>query len=181
MDVLITIVISVLFLIFLYFSYWLFFTGIIGAIRMQKSKHWKPIKGKIINAEIKFMAFKDDASPTYKFTTIKTYSYTFDGKNYESNQTLAFDSLYQKEFKPMSQFPKADLELYNFQDYEKVKKDTENMIGDDITVYVNPKKPRKSCLEIKFNNEIWMPVFMGLIFGGGLTIAAIYILINALN
>ncbi|TVZ07910.1 uncharacterized protein DUF3592 [Cellulophaga sp. RHA_52] len=163
---------------FLYFSYWLFITGIIGTIRMLNSKKWKPIIGKIIDSEIRFKKFGGDSETpvSFKFVIKKTYSYTINGKEYESNQTLASDSLYQKEFKPMSKFPKQYGDYQTNPNYLKVEENIKRLIGKPITVYFNPKKPKIACLENRFGKEIFLPIIMGLLSGGGLTYLAYYLL-----
>ncbi|WP_435262640.1 DUF3592 domain-containing protein [Tenacibaculum sp. nBUS_03] len=162
----------------LYFSYWLFISGLIGAIRMIKSKKWKPTVGKIINSEIRFMKFGGDSenSVSFKFILKKTYSYNVEGKSYESNQTLASDSLYQKQFKPMSKFPKRYGDYETDPDYLEAEKNIKLLIGKPITVYFNPNKPKIACLEKRFEKEIFLPIFMGFIFSGGLTYLTYYLL-----
>ncbi len=106
LDLFPTIIILILIPLALYFSYWLFFTGVIGAKRMLNSKKWAHTIGKIIKTEILFKKFGGgDSSVSFKFVLLKTYSYTVKNKEYESNQTFASDSLYQKEFKSIDKFP----------------------------------------------------------------------------
>lgn len=178
LDITPTVFICVFLPLFLYFAYWLFITGIIGAIRMLNSKNWKPVIGRVTDSEIRFMKFGGDSeSPvSFKFVLKKTYSYIIDGKEYESNQTLASDSLYQKEFKPMSKFPKQYGDYKIDPDYLTAEESIKRLIGKPITVYFNPKKPKIACLENRFEKEIFLPIIMGLLFGGGLTYLTYYLL-----
>ncbi len=178
LDTIPTIFICVLLPLFLYFAYWLFITGIIGAIRMLKSKKWKPVVGKIIDSEIRFMKFGGDSeSPvSFKFVLKKTYLYKVNGKEYKSNQTLASDSLYQKEFKSMSKFPKEYGDYKTDRNYLDAQESIKRLIGKPITVYFNPKNPKIACLENRFEKEIFLPIIMGLLFGSGLTYFAYYLL-----
>jgi len=163
---------------FLYFAYWLFITGALGAIRMLQSKNWKPVTGRIIDSEIRFMKFGGDSeSPVrFEFVLKKTYLYVINGKEYKSNQTLASDSLYQKQFKPMSKFPKRYGDYNIDPDYVKAEEGIKRSIGKPITVYLNPKNPKIACLENRFEKEIFLPIIMGLLFGSGLTYLTYYLL-----
>ncbi|EWH10946.1 hypothetical protein KLA_16095 [Cellulophaga geojensis KL-A] len=161
----------------LYFAYWLFISGVIGAIRILKSKHWTPIIGKITDSEIRFMKFGGGADDpvSFNFVLKRTYSYVVNGENHISNQAIASDSLYEKQFKPMSKFPKKYGDYKTDPNYLETEKNIKNMIGRPITVYYNPNKPEIACLENKFQKEIFLPIIMGLLFGGGLTFLAYYI------
>lgn len=177
-DVIPTIFICICLPLFLYFAYWLFITGIVGAIRMLSSRNWKPTIGKVIDSEIRFIKFGGGSEDpvSFEFVLKKTYTYSVNGKKYESNQTLASDSLYQKEFKPMSKFPKKYGDYRKYPNFLDAEKNIKVWIGRPITVYFNPGNPRVACLENRFEKEILLPIFMGLIFGIGLTYFAYYIL-----
>lgn len=119
----------------------------------------------------------DSESPvSFKFVPRKTYLYTVKGKTYESNQTFASDSLYQKEFKPMSKFPKRYGNYKTDIDYLNAEKSVKSLIGKPVMVYYNPKKPKVACLENGFEKEIFLPIIMGLLFSGGLTYLTYYLL-----
>lgn len=158
------------------FAYWLFVTGVIGAIRMLQSKHWAHTIGKIIAAEVKFKQFGSGADLDFKFVLIKTYTYNVNGTSYKSNKTLASDYLYQKDFKPMSKFPKKHDFFRKTEGYRNAEKGINYHIGRSVAVYYNPKKPKVACLDNRFNKEIFLPIGMGLFFGGGLTYLAYYLL-----
>ncbi|MEN8188119.1 MAG: DUF3592 domain-containing protein [Bacteroidota bacterium] len=164
--------------LFLYFTYWLFLTGIIGAIRMLQSKNWNHTIGKILDSEIRFMKFgsETDGDVSFKFVLKKTYSYSVNGKNYESNKTLASDYLYEKEFKPITKFPKRYGDYKTNLNYLKEEKEIKKIIGRPVTVYYNPNKPKIACLENRFEKEIFLPIIMGLLFGGGLSYLTYYLL-----
>ncbi|MBV7441386.1 DUF3592 domain-containing protein [Weeksellaceae bacterium TAE3-ERU29] len=166
-----TIIICIILPMLLYFSYWLFITGIIGAIRMIQSKNWKSVQGKIIDSEIKFKMFKGGVkdSYTFEFVLIKTYSYSVAGKGYKSNQTFASDSLFQNEYRSLVDFPKKYKDYANNSEFLKKENEIKHLIGRPVTVYYNPKNPQIACLENRIQNEIFLPVVMGLIFGTGLT------------
>ncbi len=162
----------------IYFSYWLFITGIIGLNRMQKSTRWKFCIGEVIGAEIKFTKFSDEGVADYLFSLKKTYKYTVNEVEYVSNQAYASDSLYVKEHKNLVEFPKADEIFLKSNQFIKIEKEKEIQIGRKITVYYNQKNPRKSCLFNKINNQIYLPIFMGLLFGIGLTILVLKLIGN---
>ncbi len=177
-GILATILIFVFLTLFLYLTYWLFITGVIGAIRMLKSKHWKKTIGKIIDSEIKFKKFGGDAetSVSFKFVLLKTYTYVVDGKEYKSNQTLASDSLYQKDFKPINKFPKKYGDYKTNSNYLEAERNIKTSIGKSVTVYFNPRKPKMACLENRFEKGIFMPIIMGFLFGGGFTYLVYYLI-----
>lgn len=178
LDTIPTLFICIFLPLMVYFSYWLFFTGIIGLHRMHKSKKWKHCIGKITDAEIRYKKFSNgsDVDIDFKFVLVKTYEYIVDDVKFQSSQTYASDSLYEKEFKPMSKFPKRYKEYYNSLGYQKAKSDVEKMIGKKTTVYYNPKNPKKACLINKIHKEIFLPIIMGLLFGSGLTVLVFYFL-----
>mgnify|MGYP006137772597 CR=1 FL=1 len=177
-DTIPTILICIFLPLFLYFAYWLLITGIIGAIRMLKSKGWKKNNGTIVDSEIRFKKFGGDSeSPvSFKFVLKKTYSYFVNGQKYESDQTLASDSLYQKEFKPMSKFPKRYDNHKSKFNYLETAKNVKNLVGKPVIVYFNPNNPKKACLENRFEKGIFLPIIMGLLFSGGITYLTYYLL-----
>lgn len=143
------------------FCCWLFITGSIGLFRMLRSKSWKFVIGKITDTEIRFKEFGSSGEESLRLVAYKTYSYSVNDKAYTGNQTSPSDSLYFKEYLPMDKLPskygnyKADLLE------SKLKKE----IGNPTTVYYNPKKPEEACLEPGVNKEIFLTIFMGLLFG----------------
>jgi hypothetical protein len=173
-----TILIILFLTLAIYFTYWLFITGVIGSIRMWRSKNWKKTIGKIISLEIQFKKFGgDDETPTsFKFVSLKTYTYVVNGKEYESNQTLASDSLYQKEFKPINQFPKKYGDYKTNPNYLEVVSGIKKSIGNPVTVYYNPNKPKTACLENRFEKGIFLPIIMGFLFGGAFTYLVYYLI-----
>lgn len=165
-----TIFICIFFPLFIYATYWFFVTGIIGAVRMLKSNYWSPVIGKTTNAEIRFSQIgssSDDIS--FKFVIKKTYRYTLHGQNYESSQTHASDSLYSKEFKPMSKFSKKYAGYKTNPNYLEAESRLKHLIGTPVTVYYDPKKPHIACLVNGFDPAILLPIIMGLVFGTGIT------------
>lgn len=165
-----TIFVCIFFPVFLYFAYWLWLSGIIGLYRMIRSKKWKLTIGRIINAEIKYMDFNSDGQTSTKLVMAKEYSYTVNGKDYISNQNYASDSLYSKDFKAFNKREQYASDL-NFINSEK---EIKALIGTDARVYYDPKKPQRACLVPQVNNEIFLPIFMGLIASCGLTYVAFY-------
>ena len=163
--------IGIALLVFYYFAFWLMITGVVGAIRMYKSQHWKLTKGKILDAEIFFRKSGGgvDDETTFNFVVKHSYSYIVNGKKYESDQTLASDSLYQKEFKSMSEFPKRYGDLKGSISYLNAKKRHNDSIGKTVAVYYNPNKPEIACLENRFEKRIFLPMIMGLILSVVLT------------
>lgn len=109
---------------------------------------------------------------SFEFVLKKTYTYSVNGKKHESNQTpyikrnLSLCLIFSKKYENYRKYP-------NYLDAEKNIKD---WIGRPITVYFNPGNPRVACLENRFEKEIFLPIFMGLIFGTELTYFAYYIL-----
>lgn len=165
-----TIFVCVFFPLFLYFSYWLLISGIIGLYRMIRSKKWKLTIGKIINAELRYKDFSMDGETSIKVIIEKQYSYTVNGKEYQSKQNYASDSLYAKDFKRFNKPEKYSNDM-NFINGEKEMKD---LIGRDARVYYNPKKPHLACLTPRVNNEIFLPIIMGLIASCGLSYLVFY-------
>lgn len=169
LDTLPTIFIVIFFPLFIYVTYWLFITGLIGLYRMVKSKKWVSTVGEITNAEIKFKDTSSDEDTSFKFIIEKEYSYTVKQKQYTSKQTLASDSLYAKEFKPLSKFPKKYGHYTNSINYLSAEKELQFTIGRSVKVFYDSKKPQTSCLITGVNKEIFLPIFMGLFFGAGIT------------
>ncbi|SHJ98435.1 DUF3592 domain-containing protein [Pseudozobellia thermophila] len=149
----------------LYFGYWLLITGTIGALKMLQSKKWQPVIGKIIAAEIRFNTYSNDSSisTNFRFVLKKTYTYRFKGRVFTSDQTLASDYLYDKEFKTLERFPKKYGDYKEFPEYMALEKMSASVIGRPVTVYVNPNHPASACLENRFEKEIFLPIFMGAI------------------
>ncbi|MDA6070879.1 DUF3592 domain-containing protein [Flavobacterium sp. AC] len=172
-DVITTVFICVLLPLFLYFSYWLFINGIIGLHRMEESTRWKYCIGEVKNAEIKYMQFSNDGDTDYQFTLKKTYKYVVNNIEYESNQTYASASLFEKEHKSLDQFPKIDEIFLKSKQFIQIEKEKEIQIGRKVTVYYDKNNPKKSCLINKINKQIYLPIFMGFFFGSGLTIFAL--------
>ncbi len=165
-DTLIIILVLFLYVSTFYFSFWLFITGIIGGIRMLRSRNWKSTTGIITNTEIRFKKFGGggDSSVNFKFVRLNTYSYVVNGKKYESNQNFASDSLYQKDYKPLSKFPN----YYKNYRINLEEDEIKTFVGQNITVYYDPINPKNACLINKFNKEILIPIFMGLLFSSGI-------------
>lgn len=177
-DTTATIFICIFIPLFLYFTYWLFITGIIGATKMLQSKSWNNTIGKILDSEIRFMKFGSETNGdvSFKFVLKKSYSYSVNGKEYKSNNTLASDYLYEKEFKPMSKFPKRYGDYTTNANYIEKIEEIKKMIGRSVTVYFNSNNPKNACLENRFEKEVFLPIFFGLLFGGGLTYLTYYII-----
>lgn len=171
-----TIFICVLLPLSLYFSYWLFITGIIGLYRMKESTRWKYCIGEITNAEIKYKSYSGDNDTEFSFTLVKTYNYVINGVEYESNQTYASDYLYLKEYKDLNTFPKIDKKILKNKGFIKNEEEKEMQIGKKTTVYYDKNNPKKSCLINRINNQIYLPIFMGLLFGIGATFMLIMII-----
>ncbi|MBQ4915337.1 DUF3592 domain-containing protein [Maribacter sp. MMG018] len=155
----------------LYFGYWLLITGMVGALKMLQSKKWKPVIGKIVASQIRFNTYSNDSSigTNFRFVLKKTYTYNFKGKTFTSDQTLASDYLYDKEFKNIEKFPKKYGDYKNYPEYISLEKQSTTVIGKPVTVYVNPKHPASACLENRFEKEIFLPIFMGAILSFGAT------------
>lgn len=168
-DTLPSLFIIIFFPLFIYVSYWFFITGLIGLYRMIQSKKWLSTVGEITNAEIKFKDFSSDGITSFKFIIEKEYSYTVKEQQYRSKQTLASDSLYAKEFKPLSKFPEKYGHYSNSINYLSAEKELQASIGRSVKVFFDGKKPHKSCLITGVNKEIFLPVFMGFFFGAGIT------------
>jgi hypothetical protein len=156
--------------IFLYFSYWLFITGIIGLYRMNRSKKWKFTVGKIINADINYKDFNTDRETSTKLTIVKEYTYTVNDKEYKSNQTYASDSLFAKDLKRYNKPEKYANDMH----FINSEKEMKNLIGTSARVYYDPKKPHLACLVPQVNNEIFLPIFMGLLASSGISYIAFY-------
>jgi len=155
------ILLIILLLPFYYFSFWLLITGIIGAIRMLQSKNWILTKGEITDSEILFKKSGGIDEPVrYKFVNKHTYSYTVNSQHYKSNQTLASDFLYQKQFKSISKFPKKYASYKKSLNYLNAEKRHHNSIGKKVAVYYNPNKPEIACLENRFEKLIILPILM---------------------
>ena len=169
-----TIIICIVLSILLFFCYWSFIIGVIGAIKMIKSRNWKSVQGKIIDLEIKFKTIKRKIG--FKFVLIKTYLYLVDGKEYKSNQTFASDSLFQNEYRSLLEFPKKYKDYANNSEFLKKENEIKHLIGRPVTVYYNPKNPQKACLEKGIQSYIFLPIIMGLISGTGLTYLTYYLL-----
>ena len=165
-DLLPTIFICILFPLFLYFSGWLFITGILGLCRMIKSKNWHWQIGEIIDAKIKF---KEDSEEGFTFVMEKTYKYTVNENEFTSSQSLASDSIYSKEFKSIEDFPEKRGDYSTKFGYQDLERESKNAIGKQVTVYFDPNNPKIACLEPGINNRIFIPIFMGLFFGTGLS------------
>ena len=158
------ILICIVLLVFYYFAFWLMITGVVGTIRMYKSQFWKLTKGEIFNAEIFYKergGVEDGTS--FRFVVKNTYSYIVNNKKYQSNQTLASDSLYQKEFKSISKFPKNRGEHKKSNNYLDAEKRCVDSIGKIVAVYYDPNKPEIACLENRIEKGIILPIIMGLI------------------
>ncbi len=168
-----TIFVCVLFPINLYFTYWLFITGIIGLHRMEQSTRWKWCIGEVIDAEIKWVKYSKEGQerfPDYWFILVKTYKYIVNEIEYESNQTYACDSIYEKEYNTMDKFPKDNDVFFQSNKFIEVQNEKTHQIGRKITVYYDKKNPKRACLINKINNQIYLPILMGLLFGIGMTI-----------
>lgn len=176
LDIVPTIFICVTFPMFLYFAYWLLITGVIGALRMLKSRNWKPTKGRIIDTEIRYTIFDADDSLSVNFVLVKTYSYTINGISHTSNQNLASDSLYLNEYKQMSEFPRQYGDYRLNPDYKAAKEKEKGLIGEPITVYYNPQDYKEACLDNSFEKQIFLTIFMGLLFGSFITYLSYYFL-----
>ncbi|MTH15488.1 DUF3592 domain-containing protein [Flavobacterium sp. LC2016-01] len=168
-DTLPTVFIIIFFPLFIYVTYWFFITGLIGLYRMIQSKNWRSTIGEITHAEIKFKDFSSDGDTSFKFIIEKEYSYTVKEQQYTSKQTLPSDSLYAKEFKPLSKFPERYGSYTNSINYVHAEKELQATIGRSVKVFYDGKKPQISCLITGINNEIFLPIFMGFIFGCGIT------------
>ncbi len=177
-EIIPTIFILIIFPLGIYFSYWSFITGIIGLNRMEKSTRWKFCIGEVIGAEIMFTKFSDEGAADYLFSLKKTYKYIVNDVEYESNQTYASDSLYEKNHKSLNKLPKTDEIFLKSNQFIKIEKEKEIQIGRKVTVYFNHNNPKQSCLINKINSEIYLPIFMGLFFGVGLTILALIFIGN---
>ncbi|WP_047245508.1 DUF3592 domain-containing protein [Maribacter thermophilus] len=105
----------------------------------------------------------------FRFVLKKTYTYSFNGKTFTSGQTLASDYLYDKEFKNIEKFPQKYGDYKNYPEYIALEKISVTVIGKPVTVYVNPNNPTSACLENRFEKEIFLPIFMGLILSSGAT------------
>lgn len=146
---------------------------------MLESILWKSVIGKVIDSEMRFKTFKGGSGHTiFNFVIIKTYTYIVNGNNYKSDQDLVSDSLYSEDYKFISEFydkygeyPKV------YSEYIKTK---ESLINSLITVYFDPNNPKKACLEKGFDKMILSPIFMGLLFGTGVTIVA-YALLSSIT
>lgn len=138
---------------------------------MLQSKKWQPVIGKIMAAEIRFNTYSNDSSisTNFRFVLKKTYTYNFNRKVFTSGQTLASDYLYDKEFKNMEKFSKRYGDYKKFPEYMALEKMSATLIGQSLTVYVNPNNPASACLENRFEKEIFLPIFMGLILSSGAT------------
>ena len=164
LDLLPTIFVCILLPLFLYFALWLLRTGILGTIRMVQSKNWTPCEGKILGSEIKSKNFPDDGGGVEKLhARITTYVYLVNNKYYLSNQTLASDSLYAKEYSPnkennsLDHYDKLLEELNSGRSIEEIK-------GALVQVYYNPQNPSCACLDNSFKKQIVLPpVFIGFI------------------
>ena len=173
-DTLQTILICLFLPIFLYFAYWLFFSGIIGLFRMIDSKKWKNTIGKITKTQIKYKTVGDDNE--LSFVLEKTYDYNVNGLKYESNQNLASDSLFSKDYKNIEKLPKSYGDFQKMKVYTDLILENETLIGKEIKVYYKPEKPARSCLQTGIQIMIYLPIFMGFIFGIGLTYFATQLL-----
>ncbi|MFD0992567.1 DUF3592 domain-containing protein [Tenacibaculum geojense] len=180
MGIIPTIFICVILPLLIYFSLWLIITGIIGSLRMLLSKKWTRTSGKLISSEIKYKDLSDENHRHRKYVKIKTYVYKVNNEYFSSNQTLASDSLFSKEFKSLKK-------NMNKENTEKILnslksgKKIENIKGDLITVFYNPKKPQIACLENRFEKKIFIQIIMGLIFGTGLMYLSYYLLRNIIE
>lgn len=174
LDTLPTIVICVFLPLFLYFALWLFITGVIGAIRMLQSKYWTPTIGKIIDTTIKYKDFNREGTKSRQYVKLKTYLYFVNGKYYIGKNTLASDYLYAKEYRTLQKNSQFDANIVL--DSLKSGESFENIKGESTTVYYSPKKPKNSCLENRFDAQIILPIFMGLLFGGGLLYLTYFLL-----
>ena len=170
-----TIVICILLPLLFYFVLWLVITGCIGTYRMVQSKKWLAIKGKIISTEVNYENFGAENGEEKKYVKVKTYFYSVNGSHYTSNQTLASDSLFLKEFKSVG---KNDNETKLKQVLSALKSGEKlNAINGEITrVYYNPKNPKTACLDLRFNKEILLQIIMGLLFGIGLCYLSYYLI-----
>ncbi|ADV51288.1 hypothetical protein Celal_4045 [Cellulophaga algicola DSM 14237] len=164
LDVLPTIFVCILLPLFLYFALWLLITGILGTIRMVQSKNWTPCEGKILGSEIKSKNFPDEGGGVdVLYARITTYVYSVNQKYYLSNQTLASDSLYAKEYSSnkknntLDHYEKLLKELNSGRSIEEVK-------GELVQVYYNPKNPNSACLDNSFKKQIVLPpIFMSFV------------------
>ncbi len=170
-----TIFICILFPLLIYFSFWLIITGIIGSLRMLMSKRWTQTTGKLINTEIKYRDFNDDSYRARRYVKVKRYIYRVDNKYYSSNQTLASDSLFIKEFKSLSK-NRNEENIEQVLKSLKSSKNIEDIEGESITVFFNPKKPQMACLENRFEKEIFIQIIMGLVLGIGLIYLTYFLL-----
>lgn len=203
---------SVILLLCLYGVYYFYTKGImqmIGFARIFKSKQWKITKGKVIDAEYKFMKYKEPITE-YKYRTRvdfvlkKTYTYTVNGLRYKSNQGSAADSLFWRQFKSISKLPKKkDVIFYEenpktkqlekgklnvtlyFNNKDTLQKKAKSIIGEEVQVYFNPNDPEKSCLSIKTDNITLLSSIVMLIFGTIATYMVYFIgkdyLMNSIN
>ena len=154
-----TLLLIVLIPLLVYFVFWLLITGILGAFRMYSSLSWQATTGKLIRRELKYRNFSStEGALTKQIITQKTYIYMVEGEVFKSDQTLALDSLFEKEYKPLtkSYIPKINIKTQN--DYLGIE-------GTPITVYFNPKRPGKACLENRFETSILWQIFAGLVLG----------------
>lgn len=172
-----------------YYFYKQGITQIIGYVRVIKSKKWHITKGKVIDAEYKFLKYKERVTE-YKYRTRidfvlkKTYEYTLNGLTYKSNQGSAADSLFWRQFKSIDKLPKKkniifyeenpktkqlekgalNVSLY-FHDKNTLREKAKSIIGEEVQVYYNPLDPKKSCLSIKTDNLTIISSFVMLVFG----------------
>lgn len=155
-------------LVMFWFSCWLFFSGIIGVIRMLRSRNWETVRGEIISGDIYFKTFNGDHSgdTRHRFVKVIEYSYSIKGKEYSNNQTFASDSLYISDYKPISKLSeKKRLLLEGDSSFAEAKEKINKSIGKPILIYYDPNKPSRACLNNTFNKGIFLPIGMGLFFG----------------
>lgn len=166
LDIIPSLFLCVLIPLLICFTLWLIITGIIGVLRMLDSKKWVLATGKLISTEIKYKDFSSNDYTTRKYVEIKSYFYEVNGQYFLSNQTLASDSLFTKEFKSLHK--NWEQENYkNILNLLNSGKDIRSIEGEEIAVFFNPKKPQIACLENRFDNQIFVQIIMGLILGIG--------------